>query len=83
MAINYNEANAHKLKLLENHIMIKNNYVVEDNLKIKNIFPEIRNSKNVLRIEYTIWDEFSLKEYVLEDDYKIISRDYEIEQILK
>lgn len=75
--------NTDKQKLLENYIMLKNNFVVDDNLKIKNIIPEKVNNDIVLRVEYTIWDEFSLKEYITEENYKKISRDYEIEQILK
>ena len=75
--------NTDKQKLLENYIMLKNNFVVDDNLKIKTIIPEKVNNDIVLRVEYTIWDEFSLKEYITEENYKKISRDYEIEQILK
>lgn len=81
--INNNITNFDKLKPIENYISIKNNYVDEDNLKIKNIFPEKKNDEVILRIEYSIWNEFMLKEYITEKDYKIISRNHEIEQILK
>lgn len=75
--------NNNRVKLLTNYIMLNNNYDVDDNINITNIFPEYRNGKMTLRIEYTIWGEFKLKEYINNDEYQKISREYEIDQILK
>lgn len=75
--------NNDKVKLLTNYIMLNNNYDVDDKINITNIFPESKNGKMILRIEYTIWGEFKLKEYINNDEYQKISREYEIDQILK